>query len=134
MTLFLLPDLVFTKDTIDKIRECCNSHSSSCKSMIPVSVRWSRTNDSLMSSQTKFQSNTQMLQILLIARKHKLQKREHSVVFLFILLSSKLCDSARECQTAHCLFLRTSKATFNTITNTHKAFSLTQAAMNLNVK
>lgn len=71
-----------------------------------------------------------MLQILLIERKQKLRNKENDVMYPFILLSSKLYDSARECQTSHYLFLGTFKTTFNTITNTYKAFSLTQAVMN----
>lgn len=71
-----------------------------------------------------------MLQILLIERKQKLPNKEYHVVYLFILLSSKLYDSTKECQTSHYLFLGTFKTTFNTITNTYKAFRLTQAVMN----
>lgn len=83
-----------------------------------------------MSSQTKFQPNTQLLQILLIERKQKLPNKEYNVVYLFILLSSELYDSARKCQTSHYLFLGTFKTTFNAITNTYKAFGLTQAVTN----
>ena len=63
-------------------------------------------------------------------RKEAKTTKEYNVVYLLLLLSSKLYDSVRECQTSHCIFLVTFKTTFNTITNTAKAFSLTQAVMN----